>query len=323
MRHNILLEKLKNYGIRGNVIKLLNSYLSDRFQYVSYGGFESCLLKITCGIPQGSVLGPLLFIIFINDLANVCELAKFILFADDLNLFLQSKDRNLLYKNANEVLSKIHDYCCLNRLVINFDKCCYMEFGSSTVPKNKKFIGILNNQFNQVDKCKFLGVIINSNLTWNDHITNVITQVSKSCGSLYSISSIVPAKVLRQVYISLVQPYLMYCIPLWGAVFHHPLLQKLFVLQKKCIRIVSRKTMKIDHKFQHTKPMFFRLKLLTLFNLFTYFTGCIAMGLLKERIPVDVYHRFSISSRSCRLLYPNSQCLKPRIIILFLMHQKF
>ena len=180
------------------------------------------------------MLGPLLFIIFINDLANVCELAKFILFADDLNLFLQSKDRNLLYKNANEVLSKIHDYCCLNRLVINFDKCCYMEFGSSTVPKNKKFIGILNNQFNQVDKCKFLGVIINSNLTWNDHIiTNVITQVSKSCGSLYSISSIVPAKVLRQVYISLVQPYLMYCIPLWGAVFHHPLLQKLFVLQKK------------------------------------------------------------------------------------------
>ena len=312
VRHNILLEKLKNYGIRGNVIKLLNSYLSDRFQYVSYGGFESCLLKITCGIPQGSVLGPLLFIIFINDLANVCELAKFILFADDLNLFLQSKDRNLLYKNANEVLSKIHDYCCLNRLVINFDKCCYMEFGSSTVPKNKKFIGILNNQFNQVDKCKFLGVIINSNLTWNDHITNVITQVSKSCGSLYSISSIVPAKVLRQVYISLVQPYLMYCIPLWGAVFHHPLLQKLFVLQKKCIRIVSRKTMKIDHKFQHTKPMFFRLKLLTLFNLFTYFTGCIAMGLLKERIPVDVYHRFSISSRSCRLLYPKFSMSKTK-----------
>ena len=104
----------------------------------------------------------------------------------------------------------------------------------------------------------------------------------------------------------------MYCIPLWGAVFHHPLLQKLFVLQKKCIRIVSRKTMKIDHKFQHTKPMFFRLKLLTLFNLFTYFTGCIAMGLLKERIPVDVYHRFSISSRSCRLLYPKFSMSKTK-----------
>ena len=179
---------------------------------------------------HSAVLGPLLFIIVINDLANVCELAKFILFADDLKLFLQNKDRNLLNKNASEVLLLLlrYYYCCLNRLIINFDKCCFMEFGNSTVPKNKKFVGILNNQFNQVDKCKFLGVIINSNLTWNDHITNVITQVSKSCGSLYSISSIVPAKVLRQVYISLVQPYLMYCIPLWGAVFHHVFAEKMY-----------------------------------------------------------------------------------------------
>jgi len=124
VNHSILLEKLKHYGIRGNVIKLLTSYLSDRFQYVNYGGIDSCLLKITCGIPQGSVLGPLLFIIFINDLANVSDLGNFILFADDLNLFVQNKDRNLLYTNANKALAEIYDYCLSNRLVINFDKCC-------------------------------------------------------------------------------------------------------------------------------------------------------------------------------------------------------
>ena len=244
------------------------------------------------------------FIIFINDLANVSDLAKFVLFADDLNLFLQSKDRDLLYINANKVLSKIYEYCCSNRLIINFEKCCFMEFGKSKIALNDKVIGILNFQFKEVDKCKFLGVIINSDLSWNDHIANVLTQVSKSCGSLQSISSIVPAKVLRQVYISLVQPYIMYCISLWGAVFHQPLMQKLFVLQKKCIRIVSRKTQKIDMKFQNTKPMFFRLKLMTVFNLFTYVTGCIAMRLINERIPIDIYNRFKISSRSDRLLYP-------------------
>jgi hypothetical protein len=108
---------------------------------------------------------------------------------------------------------------------------------------------------------------MNSDLSWNDHIAHVLTQVSKACGTLYSISTpstIIPGKVLRQVFISLVQPYLMYCIPLWGAVFHNTL------LQKKCVRIISRKTKKINNKFQNTKPMFFRLKLLTTFNLYTY-----------------------------------------------------
>ena len=180
-----------------------------------------------------------------------------------------------------------------------------MKFGKSKTAVNDKIIGILNFQLEEVDKCKFLGVIINSDLSWNDHIASVLTQVSKSWGTLQSLSSIVPAKVLRQVYISLVQPYIMYCIPLWGAGFHQTMMQKLFVLQKKCMRIVSRKTQKIDLKLQSTKPIFFRLKLVTVFNLFTYITGCIiAQRLVNEEISIDISDRFKISSRSSRLLYP-------------------
>ena len=81
-------------------------------------------------------------------------------FADDLNLFLQNKDRN-----ANEVLSRIYDYCCSNRLVINFEKCCFMEFGKSKTAVHDKIIGILNFQFKKVDKCEFFDVIINSDLS--------------------------------------------------------------------------------------------------------------------------------------------------------------
>ena len=132
----------------------------------------------------------------------------------------------------------------------------------------------------------------------------MITQVSKSCGSLYSIRTVVPPKILRQVYISLVQPYLTYCIPLWGASFNNAMMQKLFILQKKCIRIASKKTVKINYMFQHTKPLFFRLRLLTLSNIFSYFTGCFAMRVLTSQVPVTIFNRFKISDRTSRLILP-------------------
>ena len=303
INHDILLVKLDSYGIRGNVHKLLASYLSERHQYVSYGGLDSSLLKITCGVPQGSVLGPLLFIIFINDIVNISDLAKFVLFADDLNLFLANRDRDLLYIDANQILFKIYEYCFANKLIMNFDKCCFIEFNNSKT-KEEKFLGVLNIPFKQVVKCKFLGVIINSNLSWDDQISNVITQVSKSCGSLYSLRSVVPTKVLRQVYLSLVQPYLSYCIPLWGAVTNSYMMQKLFILQKKCIRIVGNKTEKKDGIFQHTKPIFFRFNILTLFNLYYYFTGCLAMRILTTHVPVNIMQMFKVSERSYRLIFP-------------------
>ena len=303
INHEILLHKLDNYGIRGNMLKLIQSYLSDRYQYVSYGGLDSALISITIGVPQGSVLGPLLFIIFINDIVNVSDLAKFVLFADDLNLFLSHSDRTLLYQQANAILMQIYNYCFDNMLIINFDKCCFIDFSREQL-RGDSYLGILNHRFEQVEKCKFLGVYINGNLKWDDQITNVISQVSKSCGSLYSIRLHVPTKILRQVYLSLIQPYLTYCIPLWGANFHSASMQKLFVLQKKCIRIVSGKTIKINAMFQHTKPLFFRLKLLTISNLYIYFCGCMSMRILSQETPRNIFSLFNVSERSYRLIYP-------------------
>ena len=146
VNHTILLHKLENYGIRGTVHKLLSSYLSDRYQYVTYGGLNSTLLKVTCGVPQGSVLGPLLFIIFVNDISNVNNKVKYVLFADDLNMFLTNRDRKLLYQQANEVLLDIYNYCFENMLIINFEKCCYIDFSRHN-KKEDFFVGISNIEF--------------------------------------------------------------------------------------------------------------------------------------------------------------------------------
>ncbi len=108
VNHTILLDKLTMYGIEGNFHKLISSYFTNRRQYVSYGGNDSELLSVTCGVPQGSVLGPLLFIIFINDLYNISKTASFVTFADDCNMFLSSKDRQDLYNTANYVLHNLH-----------------------------------------------------------------------------------------------------------------------------------------------------------------------------------------------------------------------
>ena len=303
VNHVILIEKLRMYGLRDNMLNLLKNYLVDRKQYVSYGGIESTLLDITCGVPQGSVLGPLLFIIFINDLVNISDIGKFVLFADDLNLFLAHKDRYSLYRQANQILHKLYDYCFANRLIINYDKCCFIEFNIKE-DDDPLILGIMNHLFCQVDKCKFLGVYINSKLSWDDQIKHVISQVSKSCGSIYSIRLHVPQKVLRNIYMALVQPYLIYCISLWGSLHKSKTMERLFILQKKCIRIISKKTERVKGILQHTKPIFHRYRILNVFNLYYYITASVAMKIVRLCTPKALFDFYVISERSNRFILP-------------------
>ncbi len=142
-----------------------------------------------------------------------------------------------------------------------------MEFGG-TVSDDKMFIGIFNNEFEKVEKCKFLGVYIDSKLNWDDQIDHVISQVSKSCGTLYRVRLHVPRKILSKIYMALIQPYLIYCISLWGFSLTSAKMNNLFLLQKKCVRIVAGKTTKENGIFRHTKPIFSNLKVLTIYLLY-------------------------------------------------------
>ena len=126
--HDILLYKLENYGIRGIANKLISSYLKGRQQYVHVLEEDSQKLPVVYGVPQGSVLGPLLFLLYINDISNTCDLSKFIMFADDTNIFVTGETKHIAYVKANAVLKLISKYMICNKLHINLSKCCYLYF---------------------------------------------------------------------------------------------------------------------------------------------------------------------------------------------------
>ena len=122
VNHNILLDKLRYYGIKGKSLKWLESYLQNRKQYIVYNRLKTSTKTVNCGVPQGSILGPLLFLLYVNDLCKSSELLKTIMFADDTNLFFSGKDINLLFKSVNRELEHINEWFKANKLSLNIKR---------------------------------------------------------------------------------------------------------------------------------------------------------------------------------------------------------
>ena len=152
------------YGLRDMAHKLIASYLKNRKQFVQYKNCDSEVLNVCCGVPQGSVLGPKLFIMYINDICNVSKVAKFILFADDTNLFYCDCDLDELIRKTNAELDKLHMWFSINRLSLNVTKTNYMMFGNR---KLNTCISIKTNEqeINRVEVVNFLGILTDDKLT--------------------------------------------------------------------------------------------------------------------------------------------------------------
>ena len=245
-----LLSKLSNYGIRGNALKLLSSYLNNRHQYVSVLGEDSEHLPVRLGVPQGSVLGPLLFLVYINDIFRCSKLGTFVLFADDTNIFICAETKEAAFQSANILLESVNKYMQCNLLHINVKKSCYMYFSpSKRQESNVENLHINGIPIKQVTETKFLGVIIDDKLSWLPHIEQLAKKLQSICGRIYRIKSCLPEHLYKQIYHTLFESHLSFGITVWGGVSLNALLP-LFRAQKKCIRIMFGDSESFAEKFK-------------------------------------------------------------------------
>lgn len=286
--HHVLFDKLEHYGIRGVALNWFKSYLNNRVQFVDYNDCQSQRLPTKCGVPQGSILGPILFLLYINDVTNVSKLLNLILFADDTNIFMHHTDMNTLVTLVNVELSKLTDWFVSNRLSLNVKKTNFIIFCSSQKHYNsKEVIIILNgNKIEQISHTKFLGVYIDEHLNWEEHIKQIGSKVSKSIGVLWKLKSSLTCKLLLLVYNCLILPYFTYCNLIWSNACATRM-EKLLVLQKKIIRMISK-----AEYLAHTDPIFKQLSLLKIADIGQQQISIFVYKFLKNELPVTFNEYF-------------------------------
>jgi len=275
--HEILCKKLQRYGVVGTELLWFRSYLTNRQQFVHVNGVDSNLLNIILGVPQGSILGPLLFLIYINDLPLASKFLS-LLFADDTTLLLTSDSLQDLENQANQQFYVICEFFRTNKLALHPSKTNYIVFTNSKSNINFKLCCNNNNQHeNDTGKiqeiariqgngaAKFLGVLFDPQLNFKMQVGAVKAKLAKSLYSLRMVRNLLPPSSLTLLYQSLFHSHLIYALPIWQAAAGN-IIGDIFKMQKNAIRIIT------DSKYNaHTEPLFKKLEILPFPDLISFF----------------------------------------------------
>ena len=298
VNHEILLAKLENYGIRGVINSWFRSYLTDRNQTTEVNNVVSEAETTLCGVPQGSVLGPLLFLLYINDIYKSSSLFAFYLFADDTSIILANNNLKELETLVNRELGNVNEWLKANKLSLNIKKSNFVIFlprqkNMPFIPRIRIFDSVTNTYANleMKDYVKYLGLMIDSNLSWKYHIESICHKISKSIGIIAKIRHYVPRRVLLSVYNSLIVPYLTYGICGWGncaLTFQ----RKIVTLQKRALRLIY-----FSKSKEHAVPFFLKSNCLPLSSIFFRDCSYLLYDINRQIAPVSILNQFVKTSQ--------------------------
>ena len=259
--HVILIKKLEYYGISHIALDWIRDYLSNRKQFVFYNNCKSSQKQVNIGVPQGSILGPILFLIYIHDLAGITTSGKQILFADDGTYYDSDKDYNCLIKRVNCDITKITEWFLANKLSINIIKTEAMVHSRKNMYFPLYPVIVQNEPICYSYHFKFLGLIIDWRLNWKKHIEYIKGKLASACGILHQIKNKINPSIGKIIYYSICYPYINYCNLLWASA-NLSTMQLLESTHKRIIRNLLNK-----NRYVHSSPLFKQLGLLKIHDI--------------------------------------------------------
>lgn len=304
--HEILLRKISNIGVTGNAFKILKSYLYKRKQIVRIGQHQSSPKSIQYGVPQGSILGPLLFLIYINDISQIGLHGDISLYADDTSLFYFGSSINIILPKVRNDLKTLSDWFLNNLLTINISKTNYVIFSAKNKNIDSNFQLMINDEIiERKTHEKYLGLSLDNHLNWKPHLQKIKSKLISLTGAIRNITKCLPRKVKYIIYNSLIKPHIDYLIEIWGTAAK----SNLNIIQRSQNRLIK---ILFNYRFRtSTQKIYTDTKIMNIKQTYKYYTCILVRKILNRDIHTKITFTKKLQVQKIKLRNANNLILRP------------